>query len=64
MSKVKVKMFPTEISGKILVKDARGETEKEINEFIANNDIEVIDIRLSSNQYGFLYVLLLYKEKN
>jgi hypothetical protein len=62
MDKVKVKIFPDNQTKSISFD--RGDMEEEINEFIVNNDIEVIDVRLTSNQYGFLFALLLYKEKN
>jgi len=36
--------------------------ENQMEEFLDNNDIEIVDIRTTSNTY-FLFIILLYKEK-
>jgi len=52
MDKVKVKIFTAQ------------RNDDKVNEFIENNDIEIVDIRLAGVATGYLAILLLYKEKN
>ena len=59
MNKVKVKMFP-ENGGGLFSKGPK-EIEKEINEFISENDIEIVDLKMAANRFG-VTITLLYKE--
>ncbi|MCK9417069.1 MAG: hypothetical protein PHG60_02315 [Candidatus Dojkabacteria bacterium] len=61
MNKVKVKIFPSDSSSRLTIH--AGEIEEEMQAFIDSNDIEIVDMRVSANEYR-LFIVLLYKEVN
>jgi hypothetical protein len=61
MNKIKVKIFPNG-NGPMLLQDIEA-MEEEINKFIEENDIEVIDIKFTGTK-GYIHALVIYKDKN